>query len=183
LNSLAVTVGRRSTSCGSAGYAGRTRPPLIGVRSGPRSHRRTSCGSVPAMNLDGADARHLVGASGREETPLRPLDGDAFTQRWTSTPVRGSRRRLGCAPFARAAVRLKWMTHDHRTEFRPRREETFLAHAQVAAWSVGRAEHERAGGPVYVSGRMAAWHAECGLRASGPRAVFGFGPFRGWRAE
>jgi hypothetical protein len=44
-------------------------------------------------------------------------------------------------------------------------------------------ERERAGGPVSVSGRMAAWHAERGLRASGPRAVFVFGPLRGWRAE
>jgi hypothetical protein len=71
------------------------------------------------------------------------------------------------------------MTHDHQTEFWPRREETFPAQAQVAAWSAGRAERERVGGPVSVSGRMAAWHEERGLRKSGPRAVFGFGPFRG----
>jgi hypothetical protein len=71
------------------------------------------------------------------------------------------------------------MTHNHRTGFRPRREETFPAQAQVAAWSAGRTERERAGGLVSVSGRMAAWHAERGLRASGPRAVFGFGPLRG----
>jgi hypothetical protein len=58
-------------------------------------------------------------------------------------------------------------------------EETFPAQAQAVAWSVGRAERERAGGPVFVSGRMAAWHAERGLRASGPRAVFGFGSLRG----
>jgi hypothetical protein len=32
-------------------------------------------------DLDGADARHLVGASERKEAPLRPLDGGAFTQR------------------------------------------------------------------------------------------------------
>jgi hypothetical protein len=57
------------------------------------------------------------------------------------------------------------------------------AQAQVAAWSAGRAECERAGGPVSVSGRMAAWHAERGLRASGPWAIFGFGPLRGWPAE
>jgi hypothetical protein len=172
------------------------------------------------MNLDGADARHLVGASGREETPLRPLDGGASTQQWARTPARGSRWRLGRTPFARArrpteslgcsaarewerrermrlgfargpssavlfdrklraAVGLRWMTHDHRTEFRPRREETFPAQAQVAAWSMGRAERERADGPVSISGRMAAWHAERGLRASGPQAVFGFEPLRG----
>jgi hypothetical protein len=163
-------------SCGSAGCAGRTRPPLVGVWSGPRSRRRTSCGSAPVMNLDGADARHLIGASGCEETPLRPLNGGASTQRWARTPVRGSRRRLGSAPFARAhrpteslgcsaarewerrermrlgfargpssavlfgrklraAVGLKWMAHDHWTEFRPRREETFPTQAQVVAWS------------------------------------------------
>jgi hypothetical protein len=78
------------------------------------------------------------------------------------------------------------MAHDHRTAFRPRREETFLA--QVAARSVGRAECERASGSVSVSGRTAAWHAEHGLRlqgvswpsarsefcVSGPWAVFHF---------
>jgi hypothetical protein len=79
----------------------------------------------------------------------------------------------------RAAVGLRWMAHDHRTESRPRREEIFPAQAHVAAWSVGRAERERAGGPVSVSGRMAAWHEECGLRASGPWAIFGFEPLRG----
>jgi hypothetical protein len=49
------------------------------------------------MNLDGADARHLIGASGREEAPLKPLDGGVSTQRWARTPARGSRRRLGHA--------------------------------------------------------------------------------------
>jgi hypothetical protein len=59
----------------------------------------------------------------------------------------------------RATVGLRWMAHDH--------------------WSAGRAEREQAGGPVSVSGRMAAWHVERGLRASGSWAVFGFGPLRG----
>jgi hypothetical protein len=68
----------------------------------------------------------------------------------------------------RAAVGLRWTAHNHWTEFRPRREDTFPAQAQVAAWGVGRAERERAGGPFSVSGHMAAWHAERGLRASGP---------------
>jgi hypothetical protein len=63
-----------------------------------------------------------------------------------------------------AAVGLRWMVHNHRTGFRPRREETFPAQAQVAAWSAGRTERERAGELVSVSGRMAAWHAERGLR-------------------
>jgi hypothetical protein len=67
------------------------------------------------------------------------------------------------------------MAHDHRTEIQPRREESFLAQAQVAAWSAGRAERERAGGPFSVSGRMPTGHGERGLRKSGPRAVFGFG--------
>jgi hypothetical protein len=40
---------------------------------------------------------------------------------------------------------------------------------------VGRAERERAAGLISVSGRMAAWHVERGLRASGPWAGFGFG--------
>jgi hypothetical protein len=68
------------------------------------------------------------------------------------------------------------MAHDHRTESWPRWEMTFLAQAQVVAWSVGRAERERADGPVLVSGRMAAWRVKRSLRASGPWAVFVFGP-------
>jgi hypothetical protein len=71
------------------------------------------------------------------------------------------------------------MAHDHWTESRPRWEVTFSAQAQVEARSVGRAERERAGWPVSISGRMAAWHAERGLRVSGPWAVFGFGSLRG----
>jgi hypothetical protein len=54
------------------------------------------------------------------------------------------------------------------------------AQAQVVVWSAGHAERERAGGPVSVSGRMAAWHGEHGLRASGPWAV---GRFRLWAAS
>jgi hypothetical protein len=79
----------------------------------------------------------------------------------------------------RAAVGLRWTTHNHRTKFQLRREDTFPAQAQVVAWGMGRAQRERAGGPVSVSSRMVAWHAERGLRASGPRAVFGFGPLHG----
>jgi hypothetical protein len=56
-------------------------------------HRLSACGraqdliGVPLLDLcwrrdlDGAVARRLVGASEREEAPLRPLDGGAFTQR------------------------------------------------------------------------------------------------------
>jgi hypothetical protein len=58
------------------------------------------------------------------------------------------------------AVGLRWTAHTHRTEFQHRRDETFPTQAQVAAWSAGRAERERAGGPFFVSGRMAAWHAK-----------------------
>jgi hypothetical protein len=79
----------------------------------------------------------------------------------------------------RAAVRLRWTAHNHRTKFRLRREDTFPAQAQVAAWGVGRAERKRAGGLVSVSDRMAAWHAYRSLRVSGPRAIFGFGPLCG----
>jgi hypothetical protein len=67
------------------------------------------------------------------------------------------------------------MAHDHRTEFQPRREEAFLAQAQVAAWSAGHAECERADGLISVSGRMAAWHGE----RVRPWAIFGFGSLRG----
>jgi hypothetical protein len=73
-----------------------------------------------------------------------------------------------------AAVGLRWTAHDHRTEIQPRREEAFPAQAQVVAWSAGRAERERAAGLISVSGRMAAWHGERDLRASGPWAIFHF---------
>jgi hypothetical protein len=83
----------------------------------------------------------------------------------------------------RVAVGFRWTAHTHQTEIQPRRDETFPAQAQVAAWSVGRTERERAAGLISVSGRMAAWHGERGLRASGPRAVFGFGPLRSLARE
>jgi hypothetical protein len=38
------------------------------------------------------------------------------------------------------------------------------AQAQVVAWSAGRAERERADGPVFALGRMAAWYAERRMR-------------------
>jgi hypothetical protein len=56
----------------------------------------------------------------------------------------------------RAVIGLRWTAHTHWTEFQPRRDKTFPAQAQVAAWSAGRAERERAGGLISVSGRMAA---------------------------
>jgi hypothetical protein len=92
------------------------------------------------------------------------------------------REGVGVVLFGRkphAAIGFRWMAHDHRTESWPRWEMTFPAQAQVAAWSTRRAERERADGPVSVLGRMVAWCAERGLRASGPWAVFRFGPLRG----
>jgi hypothetical protein len=71
------------------------------------------------------------------------------------------------------------MAHDHRTESRPRWEMSFLAQAQVAAWSAGRAEHEWADGPVSVLGRITTWRVERSLRASGSWAVFSFGSLHG----
>ncbi len=81
----------------------------------------------------------------------------------------------------RATVGSRWTAHRHRTEIQPRRVEAFPAQAQVAAWSAGRAERERAAGLFSVSGRMAAWDGERGLRASGPVSVSG--RFAAWRAK
>jgi hypothetical protein len=67
------------------------------------------------------------------------------------------------------------MAHDHRTEFRPRREETFPAQAQVAAWSVGHVERERAGFRLGPHGGLAR-----GARSEGERAA---GRFRLWAAS
>jgi hypothetical protein len=57
------------------------------------NHSESACGraqdftDAPLLDLrrrrdlDGADARNLIGASEHEEASLRPLDGGAFTQR------------------------------------------------------------------------------------------------------
>jgi hypothetical protein len=109
----------------------------------------------------------------------------AATRKWerrNRMRARVCARAVGAVLFGRkprAAVGFRWMAHNHQTESRPRWEMTFLAQAQVAAWSVGRAERERADGPVSVSGRMVACHVERGLRVSGPWAIFGFGLLRG----
>jgi hypothetical protein len=81
------------------------------------------------------------------------------------------------------AVGLRWTAHDHRTEFQPRREEAFPAQAQVAAWSAGRAERERVGGLISVSGRMTAWHEERVLRSFGRGPYSASGHFTAWRVE
>jgi hypothetical protein len=87
-----------------------------------------------------------------------------------------------------AAIGLRWTAHDHRTKIQPRREEAFPAQAQVAAWSAGRAERERAGGLISISGwsegeravgrfRLRAASrpgARSEIRAIGPWAVFHF---------
>jgi hypothetical protein len=144
------------------------RPP-----NGGRAHRRGAqggaSGALPSLALVG---------------PTESLDCSAareweWRERMRLEFARGPSSAVLFGQKLRAAVGLRWMAHDHWTEFRPRRKETFPAQAQVAAWSAGRAERERAGGPVSVSGRMAAWHAERGLRASGPRAIFSFEPLRG----
>jgi hypothetical protein len=82
---LAVTVGRRSTGRGSAGYAGRTRPPLVGMWSGPRSCRRSSFGSASAMRP--RRSRRLPPHRG-ERTRRSAAEA---TRRWRVHPtVRGS---------------------------------------------------------------------------------------------
>jgi hypothetical protein len=56
---------------------------------------------------------------------------------------------------------------------------TFPAQAQVVAWSAGRAEREWAAGLFLRLGPHGGWGGERDPRASGPRTVFGFGPFAG----
>jgi hypothetical protein len=94
----------------------------------------------------------------------------------------------------RATVGSRWTAHRHRTEIQPRRGESFPAQAQVAAWSAGRAERERAGGSFLglgpVAGRergevsrewAAGWFFSFGSFSRQTRTVFsartGRGPF------
>jgi phosphate uptake regulator len=47
-------------------------------------HRSSACGQARDLigdEISASAARCLIGASDREEAPLRPLDGGAFTQR------------------------------------------------------------------------------------------------------
>jgi hypothetical protein len=87
-----TTVGR-----GSVSHTGRTLTTasrrVVGLKISPAHHLWMS---ARCRNLDGADARHLIGARGaRRDAAVRPLDGCASTQRWARTPARGSRQRLG----------------------------------------------------------------------------------------
>jgi hypothetical protein len=137
--------------------------PTVSAHTGEGLGRRLGCA------LSDAARRSLgVAAATRERERRKREMRLGFAQRSRSA-VLFSRK-------PRAAVGLRWTAHTHRTETQPRRDETFLAQTQVAAWSVGRGERERAAGLISVSGRMAAWHGERGLRKSGSRAVFGFGP-------
>jgi hypothetical protein len=77
----------------------------------------------------------------------------------------------------RATVGSRWTAHRHRTEIQPWRGESFLAQAQVAAWSAGRAERERAGGPFLGLGPVAGrerGEVSCEWAAG---RFSGFGPF------
>jgi hypothetical protein len=89
-----VTVGRGSTSSGSACRAGRTRPPLVGVWSGPR--RRTSCGSALVL-------RHQ---RSRRSPPHRcertRRDATEATRRWRVHPTVGAHTGEGLKVVPRA---------------------------------------------------------------------------------
>jgi hypothetical protein len=139
------------------------------VRSpnGERAHRRGARAAPRARSL----RRRSSAARSRS---LRRVRGRGERKNEARVCVRPASAVLfGREP--RAAVGFRWTAHTHRTEFQPRQDETFPAQAQVAAWSAGRAERERAAGLISISGHMAAWHGERGLRASRPWAGFGFG--------
>jgi hypothetical protein len=131
--------------------------------NGERAHRR------------GARATPL----GRSESPLRRVGGSGENE-----------VRLGfCAmepkpvlfgQKLRATVGLRWTAHRQRTEFQPRRDKSFPAQAQVAAWSTGRTEREQAAGHFSTSGRFPARRAECFSRE---RAVGRFHLWAEFRSE
>jgi hypothetical protein len=83
----------------------------------------------------------------------------------------------------RAAIGCIWMAHNYRTESQPRWETSFPAQTQVAAWSTGRAERERADGPFSVLGRIAAWSARCAERERADGPVFASGRMAAWCTE
>jgi hypothetical protein len=137
--------------------------------NGERARRRGPRAAPPARSLrrrSGARSRRC-GASERE----RRENELGF--------ARGRRSAFLFGRKPRAAVGSRRTAHALRTDYQPRRDSTFPAQAQVAAWSAGRAERERAAGCFFVSGRLAACGGERNPRASGPRANFGFGPSAG----
>jgi hypothetical protein len=176
----------RRSSSGSASMTSRRSPPRRGERtrrSAAEATRRWRVHpTVSAHTGEGLGRRLGLALSAAAHRPLVSLAAARERERGgTKNEARVCARPASAVLFGRescAAVGFRWTAHTHRTEFQPRRDETFPAQAQVAAWSVGRTERERAAGLFSVSGRMAAWDGERGLRASGSRTVFGFGPLR-----
>jgi hypothetical protein len=141
--------------------------------NGERAHRRGARAAPRARSL-----RRRSVAQSSSESPLRRARGSGGKENEARVCARPASAVLfGREP--RAAVGFRWTAHIHRTEFQPKRDETFPAQAQVAAWSMGSVERERAGVPFFVSGRSGGLAREPRLRKSGSRAIFGFGPFRG----
>jgi hypothetical protein len=93
--SSGATVGRRSTGHGSAGRAGRTRPPLVGGWSGPRSRRRRGLGERGSPPPPGERPRRE--APLRHSTAARSPNGERARRRGprAAPPARSLRRRSG----------------------------------------------------------------------------------------
>jgi hypothetical protein len=123
---------------------------------------------TPKTDQRGAEARGSGGASGalspaslgRSESPLRSARGSGENEvRLGFCMTEPKPVLFGRKP--RATIGLRWTAHRQRTEFQPRRDESFPAQAQVAAWSTGRAEREQAAGRFSTSGRFPTRRAKC----------------------
>jgi hypothetical protein len=174
--SASVTRSRWS-QCSPPHRGERTRRSAIEATRRWRAHPTVS--THTGEGLKAAPRAHLSGAAHRSLGVARYGAREGAEERNEARVCATPENAVLFGREPRATVGLRWTAHDHRTKIQPRREEAFPAQAQVAAWSTGSTERERAGGPVSVSGRMAAWHVERGLRKSRPRAVFDFGPLRG----
>jgi hypothetical protein len=136
--------------------------------NGERACRRGARAAPPARSLrrrSGARSRRC-GARERESGEEMRLG----LRRSVTEPVLFDRK-------LRATVGSRWTAHRHRTEIQPRWGESFPSQAQVAAWSVGRAEHERAGGPFLGLGPFAGRERREVSREWAAGWFFGFGLF------
>jgi hypothetical protein len=141
----------------------------VRLPNGERAHRRGARAAPRGRSLRRRSVAWSRRCGARERAERR---SEARVARGRQSVVLFGRK-------PRATVGLRWTAHRHRTEIQPRRGESFSAQAQVAAWSAGRAERERAGGPFFGFGPFPGRERRVFSREWVAGRFFGFGPFPG----